>query len=1326
VILIFFLFTLATFFVVIEILQSDTTARNITKTINKITKERYGTSLDIEKLEFQLFPPGILARNVKVKYSKSDLDISLDSLVVGAFIDLRDVFLDKPTISEVLINDAKVTIRDHEKKTSDNNFTKLEISNYINLINDALPINLLKVNLSKIHTFYNDKELSLEKVLLRKRKDTIKLSGTFYNFNIGDYIDYKKRIDEIDTTVVLSDDEINIKKISIKDGISEISAKGLMKNSFKDIKIKGKLDLDTDISVVSEYVNLSKIGELNYGKLKSNSTFEIDNKKFSVNSKIAINDFLTDFAFGESLQMALVVNDNEVLFENFMLKNKNQKLELLEPFQFYSFKQKEFVPNTVMLSAQTFNLDNALRYLRESLSILNSTISGNLQFDLNDDGFDIRSKDIEIQNLKLGKASKPILAVPKGNIRDSVFTLAGREFKMATIINLPNTNLEVTGSISDKKIEFSSNEGEIDLEDFERFAGFKLKGRGKLKLDVSNINGNIIKVLPELNDFEFEGYKMAKIKTNLYFDLDKDSIYINGLDGEEGKASFKGDAKINYNNLKLQANINIESKRFYDIKRTLNPLIGELSFLPDEIYGDWKINTKISGLANLEEIVVENKISGDNNYIFDESFEKIMFNLNVIKQNIEVKDIYLKKSIGRIKGNLNYNLKNEELDYNISVNNLPIKELSLVDKSPLDLEATVDGEFLGKKNKKETSIRSQLRLKNTYIAGRKIKDTTLNSLIEGDDYKLNLNLFGGELLLDANIFSDKRKQSSIKLNVDTSDIPLYFSVLKFVDKSTLNIDGRVRMNSSVTFPGFNYNKSNFQLVLNQFLFKKDRVDIDYNYRSDNPQFLIEDGVIKNWDLELEGRKFYLISKGVGDLKSKFDITNSFKVDASILETFNKVISKSNGTIRGKFDFYNRGRGQDYNAKLLSNNLSFSTSLLPTEIKNTKLEIDYKDKTFIIKSLLAKLSAGDVSLGGTIGIANIVPDFNLRLRVREAGFPVLRKSNVVISGDTTIIGSKPPFTVAGDIVIDKLLVVNDINDFTSGKDAIIKKQFEYLPSETDKRFDNFLNFNINISTKEALRLSNSFADVGMVGDLQLLGGDNDPKLVGSLELAPRVNKITFKNNEYTLSKGNVFFYQQNKMQNPELDFIASTNINDYKINLKVYGPVKSFNLDLSSTPALAQEDILSLIAFGYTKDLSANLTDAERESMTQAGVGSILFDSFKINETLKSEFGLQVNLGTQIQQNEASLLNQRNSDGTRVRSATTIEVKKKLSDAMSLSVSSTVGGSAGQRQSMNLNYNISNKVSVEGVYETRTAPEGEEAIINDTSLGADVKWRWSFK
>jgi translocation and assembly module TamB len=153
----------------------------------------------------------------------------------------------------------------------------------------------------------------------------------------------------------------------------------------------------------------------------------------------------------------------------------------------------------------------------------------------------------------------------------------------------------------------------------------------------------------------------------------------------------------------------------------------------------------------------------------------------------------------------------------------------------------------------------------------------------------------------------------------------------------------------------------------------------------------------------------------------------------------------------------------------------------------------------------------------------------------------------------------------------------------------------------------------------------------------------------------------------------------------------------------------------------------LVAFGYTDDVSQRLSDVDRQNLSSIGVGQFLFGQLQINQKLKQSLGVELNLGTQFEMQSTSLLNARTSDGDssgRVRSATKIQLKKQLSEEMELSVSSTLGGSIGQRQSMNLNYNINRNTSLEGIYEIKSNDEGEEDII-DKSVGADVKFKWSF-
>jgi translocation and assembly module TamB len=255
------------------------------------------------------------------------------------------------------------------------------------------------------------------------------------------------------------------------------------------------------------------------------------------------------------------------------------------------------------------------------------------------------------------------------------------------------------------------------------------------------------------------------------------------------------------------------------------------------------------------------------------------------------------------------------------------------------------------------------------------------------------------------------------------------------------------------------------------------------------------------------------------------------------------------------------------------------------------------------------------------------------------------------------------------------------------------------------------------------------DISLKGEVRLTGNPARPRGQGRLFAPSNSSRIFFKNSEYLITNADLNFNPKKEITNPDFDIQATTLVSNYKVNAKAYGDLGRFNFDLTSDPVLPRNSILSLIAFGYTDDLQNTLRQQDQTNLTQLGVGSFVFDRFKISDILNKQFGLQVNLGTVFEQSQQSLLSGRRQDGQgligRTRSATKIELRKKLDDALTLSVSSTMGGSIGQRQSMNLNYSINKKVQVEGIYQLRTNEEGVEDII-DNSIGADLKFRWTFK
>jgi len=183
-------------------------------------------------------------------------------------------------------------------------------------------------------------------------------------------------------------------------------------------------------------------------------------------------------------------------------------------------------------------------------------------------------------------------------------------------------------------------------------------------------------------------------------------------------------------------------------------------------------------------------------------------------------------------------------------------------------------------------------------------------------------------------------------------------------------------------------------------------------------------------------------------------------------------------------------------------------------------------------------------------------------------------------------------------------------------------------------------------------------------------------------------------------------------------------------LQVNGRAKNFNIVMSSDPYLSQEDIFSLLILGFTEDKSRNLEESDRASLTSVGIGSILFDRFNINQNLRSSIGVNVSVAPEFIEAQDSLLQGRSNENTgnasRLKTATRLKIQKQINDDIDVSVSSTIAGSAGQRQEMNVNYNISNNISLEGIYQLNSSDAQSETTVDPTSAGADLKFKWTFK
>ncbi|MFL5783010.1 MAG: translocation/assembly module TamB domain-containing protein, partial [Bacteriovoracaceae bacterium] len=646
-----------------------------------------------------------------------------------------------------------------------------------------------------------------------------------------------------------------------------------------------------------------------------------------------------------------------------------------------------------------------------------------------------------------------------------------------------------------------------------------------------------------------------------------------------------------------------------------------------------------------------------------------------------------------------------------------------------NIDSQVSGSLAGEGPSKDYILNLKTKLFDTHSSNYKFDDSDLEMTVHPDYLKGRFNFLGDSLTSNYDVSRSLKGSSRLNMRVNLPDIKPVLVALLGEHLESEGLRGKMHFDLSTHFTGF-FNNMNLSAQMRELTFF--HPEFRFEHTSDSPEFIIRNNLIEKWDLEIRQPDVSFTSKGSGEFGKAVNLSQEVEINSKLLEILIAPLLSAEGTLKAKAHI--TSKGDNYNVALSSSTEKLNLSLegIPFPLNDVRYDVQLYDKRLMIKELRSALDNGYVSFKGDVFFDNKEPDVNIKYILDRAEIPVFGKSTINLSGEGIILGNRRPYDVGGEITVNRALVVNELSDFSSKTGGL--GDVRYLPKNQESALGQLFRLNLNVKADNNIRVSNSLMDVALRGESRIFGSPTRPRGEGRLYASPNASRVYFKNNEYRINSAEISFTPKKDLTNPDFDIEAMTVISNYKVMAKAYGDLERFNFDLSSDPPLTRNSILSLIAFGYTADLQNAIAAKDQQSLTQIGMGSFVFDRFKISDILSKQFGLQINLGTVFEQSGTdSLLTGRsqgqNLDGTttlgRTKSATKIELKKRLNEATSISVSSTMGGSIGQRQSMNLTYGVNKNVQLQGVYELRTNAEGEEDII-DTSAGGDVKFRWTFK
>jgi autotransporter translocation and assembly factor TamB len=124
------------------------------------------------------------------------------------------------------------------------------------------------------------------------------------------------------------------------------------------------------------------------------------------------------------------------------------------------------------------------------------------------------------------------------------------------------------------------------------------------------------------------------------------------------------------------------------------------------------------------------------------------------------------------------------------------------------------------------------------------------------------------------------------------------------------------------------------------------------------------------------------------------------------------------------------------------------------------------------------------------------------------------------------------------------------------------------------------FDIAIKTKDPVLIRGNLATGGAVSDLRLSGTGARPALEGLVRLEKVEATLPFSRLE--ISYGFLYFNPDDPL-NPKIDLHGTSVVQDYTIHVFIYGTSLAPEAVFSSEPPLPQEEIISLLSTGTTRE-----------------------------------------------------------------------------------------------------------------------------------------------
>jgi autotransporter translocation and assembly factor TamB len=360
------------------------------------------------------------------------------------------------------------------------------------------------------------------------------------------------------------------------------------------------------------------------------------------------------------------------------------------------------------------------------------------------------------------------------------------------------------------------------------------------------------------------------------------------------------------------------------------------------------------------------------------------------------------------------------------------------------------------------------------------------------------------------------------------------------------------------------------------------------------------------------------------------------------------------------------------------------------------ELALDDRRFELRELNGKLAGGGFRIVGTVTLDS---GWNLDWTIRDASFGVPSWLDYRANGHGRILGSLDRPSLSGDVDVAQALYDRRI-EWT---EFLPWFRRQGIPSRAGAGIP--LAIDLHVFADGGLFIDNNLAKVEMRTDLRLRGDGERLAWSGNLDVLD--GDFYFRRRQFTITAGGIQFHED-RPTNPDLQFRGETRVStrdeEYEIQVRVTGTADDPRIEFTSDdPTLTERDVLALVTFGRTvAQLQRQGAGIELTEVLALTAGP---DAATVEKRLHTFLP--------VDRIEIEPTFSRVSGASEPR----LSIAKELAERLSAVVGTGLGSE--RRQDVGLEYQMTRRFSLQGVWESQTKSEAG-------AVGANLKFRLPFR